>query len=207
METSEVIDIFREAGRRARRPFHPDVWPAQPGLPAEGARLHACRQDREALPGAGGEDQERCARQDRLCRRPGDRRADPGLRNLAPSRRAGDLGRARKRRVQPAPFRDRERQQDRHRRGYRHHGPVDPRNHRMPARSGRRSGGCRLHHRPVGRQDRCRRAADRACRIRSAGLSLPTGCRRSSRRFRRSSPEAATSRLHLLYCPCTNENP
>ena len=35
----------------------------------------------------------------------------------------------------------------------------------------RRSAGRRLHHRPFGRQDRCRRAADRACRIRGAGLS------------------------------------
>ena len=53
----------------------------------------------------------------------------------------------------------------RHRRGHRHHRPVDPRDHRLPARAWRRGGGRRLHHRPLGRQDRCRRAADRARRI------------------------------------------
>ena len=41
----------------------------------------------------------------------------------------------------------------------------------VPARARRRGAGGRLHHRPLGRQDRCRRAADRARRIRGAGLS------------------------------------
>ena len=55
----------------------------------------------------------------------------------------------------------------------------------------RRGRGGRLHHRPLGRQDRCRRAAGRACRIRGAGLSRRRSCRRNSPQFRRSSPAAA----------------
>ena len=74
-------------------------------------------------------------------------------------------------RVPAAPLRDREGRARRHRRGHRHHRPVDPRDHRMPARAWRRGGRRRLHHRPLGRQDRCRRAADRARRIRGSGLS------------------------------------
>ena len=44
----------------------------------------------------------------RLCRRPGHRRPHPGLRDVAPSRRARRLGRARGRRLPAAPLRDRE---------------------------------------------------------------------------------------------------
>ena len=50
-------------------------------------------------------------------------------------------------------FRDREGRARRHRGGHRHHRPVDPRDDRMPARARRRSPGGRLHHRPLGRQD------------------------------------------------------
>ena len=65
-------DLPRRRGD-ARGPLHPVLRAAQSRVPAEGPRLHASRQDRDALPGAGRQDPRRGRRADRRRRlaRPG----------------------------------------------------------------------------------------------------------------------------------------
>ena len=130
---AEVIDMFRAGGRDAGRAFHPDLRPAQPGLPAEGARLHASGQDRAAVPGAG---RRRCGAEG-LGRSTSSSR--PAVGGIIPgyetARHLGvpaiwverEDGEFRLRRFEIA-----EGRAGRHRRGHRHDRPVDPRDGRLP---------------------------------------------------------------------------
>ena len=72
--------------------FHPDVRPAQPVF-LQKARVFMHADKTEKLCKALAEqDPRKRAGPDRLCRRPGNWRLDPGLRDLAPSRRSRRSG-------------------------------------------------------------------------------------------------------------------